>query len=76
MYSMPNTPKKKYRMEDKLRSETKIGEKNTKTQIKIEKIKEEIYSIFKKNEADHFVKTRVVNIIRRELRDIIDGEEI
>jgi len=69
MYSMPTSSKKKYRMDDKLRSETKVSEKNTKIQKKIEKIKEEIYQVFKKNEADYYVKIRSVNIIRGELRD-------
>jgi hypothetical protein len=66
---MYTAPKKKYRMEDKLRSETKISEKNTKIQKQIEETKQAIYSIFKKNQVDYYIKIRAINIIRKELQD-------
>jgi len=66
---MYNTPTKKYRMEDKLRSETKVAEKQTKIQKKIEAVKSDIYKSFEKHEADRYVQIRAINIVRAALRE-------
>jgi len=66
---MYSAPKKKYRMEDKLRSETKVAEKQTKIQKQIEAVKHDIYKSFAKHEADRYVQIRAINIVRAALRE-------
>ena len=70
MYPTENTQssaRKKYRMDDKIRSETKIKEKNMKIIEKIEILKEEINKIFHKNESDYIVRIKTLNSLKRDI---------